>query len=208
MQAVPHRISVSLGLNDCQGNVTFRVENVICPFWTTGSFGIGNTFGYLATDHDATGREWYFLHELILRPACFQDGWGNQFRADITFRQGFFVESAHSYLPKVVRAGRKLRYQVGGYPGLRAQWKLCSGQPHQHPEVHKFTPSIPIELPRGSQRTDRDAVTRTRLSRQDTAVVGEWHGAELQPTSKGYELIPVDDCDAGEVPGGALVDAT
>ena len=34
---------------------------------------------------------------------------------------------------------------------------------------------------------------------------GTWAKWELQPTSNGFELIQVDDCDADEVPGGALV---
>jgi hypothetical protein len=34
---------------------------------------------------------------------------------------------------------------------------------------------------------------------------GTWAKWELQPTSNGFELIQVDDCDAGEVPGSALV---
>ena len=36
-------------------------------------------------------------------------------------------------------------------------------------------------------------------------MVGEGHGFELQPTSNGYELIQIDDCDADEVPSSALV---
>jgi hypothetical protein len=37
---------------------------------------------------------------------------------------------------------------------------------------------------------------------------GAWAKWELQPTRNGFELIQVDDFDADEVPGGALVDAT
>ena len=33
-----------------------------------------------------------------------------------------------------------------------------------------------------------------------------WAKWQLQLTRNGYELIQVDDCDADEVPGGALVD--
>jgi hypothetical protein len=47
-----------------------------------------------------------------------------------------------------------------------------------------------------------------RTIRGKTLDDGTWVKWELQPTSNGYELIQVDDCDAGEVPGGALVDAT